>query len=42
MTRHLLKSLDLVEKLKKHLEDGNLAKTYEPEDEDEEELVGEF
>ena len=28
----LVKETELVEKLKKHMEDGNLAKTYEPED----------
>ena len=38
----LVKEFNLVEKLKKHLEDGNLAKTYEPEDEDEEELLESF
>ena len=27
----LVKETELVEKLKKHMEDGNLAKTYEPE-----------
>ena len=35
----LVKETELVEKLKKHMEDGNLAKTYEPEDDDEKELL---
>ena len=30
----LVKETELVEKLKKHMEDGNLAKTYEPEDDE--------
>ena len=38
----LVKEFELVEKLKKHLEDGNLAKTYEAEDEDEEALLESF
>ena len=38
----LVKEFELVEKLKKHLEDGNLAKTYETEDEDEEALLESF
>lgn len=33
------KEAALLEKLKKHMEEGNLAKTYEPEDEAEEELL---
>mgnify|MGYP002287356153 FL=1 len=38
----LVKETELVEKLKKHMEDGNLAKTYEPEDDDEKELLESF
>ncbi len=38
----LVKETQLVEKLKKHLEEGKLAKSYEPEDEDEEDLLRSF
>ena len=38
----LVKETELVEKLKKHMEDGKLAKTYEPEDDDEKELLESF
>lgn len=38
----LVKETALVEKLKKHLEDGGLAKTFEAADEDEEELLASF
>ena len=38
----LVKETELVEKLKKHMEDGNLAKTYEPEEDDEKELLESF
>ena len=38
----LVKETELVEKLKKHMEDGNLAKTYEPEDDDEKALLESF
>lgn len=38
----LVKETELVEKLKKHLEDGKLAKNYEPVDEEEAELLKSF
>ncbi len=38
----LVKETELVERLKKHLEDGKLAKNFEPVDEDEEELLASF
>lgn len=38
----LVKETNLVERLKKHLEDGKLAKNFEPEDDDEEELLASF
>ncbi len=38
----LVKETELVEKLKKHLEDGKLAKSYEVADEDEEALLESF
>ena len=38
----LVKETELVEKLKKHLEDGKLAKSYEAADEDEEALLESF
>ena len=38
----LVKETELVEKLKKYMEDGNLAKTYEPEDDDEKALLESF
>ena len=36
MDKTLAKELNLLERVKAHLEDGKLAKTFEPEDEDEE------
>ena len=38
----LVKETDLVERLKKHLEEGKLAKSFETTDEDEEELLASF
>ncbi|HBI63121.1 MAG TPA: redox-regulated ATPase YchF [Lachnospiraceae bacterium] len=38
----LVKETNLVEALKKHLEDGKLAKSYEPADDDEAELIKSF
>lgn len=38
----LVKETDLVERLKKHLEDGKLAKNFEPADDDERELLESF
>lgn len=38
----LVKEKELVEKLKKHMEDGNLAKNYEPADDEEAELLESF
>ena len=36
------KELDLLKRLKAHLEEGNLAKSFEPEDEDEEQWLKEY
>lgn len=38
----LVKETELVERLKKYLEDGHLAKSFEPADEEEEELLASF
>lgn len=40
--KSLVKETELVEKLKKHLEDGKLAKSFEVADEDEEKLIESF
>ncbi len=40
--KSLVKETELVEKLKKHLEDGNMAKSYEPVDDDEKALLESF
>ena len=42
MDKTLAKELSLLEKLKGHLEDGKLAKSYETEDEDEEALLNSY
>lgn len=42
MDKTLAKEAALLEKLKDHLENGNLAKCYEPEDEDEAELLASY
>ncbi len=42
MDKTLAKELSLLEKLKGHLEDGKLAKSYEAEDEDEEALLNSY
>ena len=40
--KSLVKETELVEKLKKHLEDGKLAKSFEVADEDEEKMIESF
>lgn len=40
--KELAKELELLERLKAHLEDGKSARTFEPQDEDEEALMAEY
>ena len=42
MDKTLAREAALLEKLKEHLENGNLARCYEPEDEDEAELLASY